>query len=75
MTHITGPGADLASALLSTLDGGERADVARWALDFGPAEARAYITGYFQGRFWGNGHSLVALANAARAVANNEVPL
>lgn len=65
-------GADLAKTLLADLSAdGENHDLARWALDFGPAEALAYITGFLHGRY-GREHSRTALANAARAIIAGE---
>jgi hypothetical protein len=70
---VTGPGAQLARELLGKLTDHEREILHRWAS--ASHDKRDFITAFFAGRFLvSEGIAMVALSNAARAIADCELP-
>lgn len=69
---MAGPGADLARELLAKLSDRERDTLSRWSN--ASRDKRDFITAFFAGRFMqSDGIAMVALSNAARAIADGEL--
>lgn len=72
MNRQFGPGADLARELLGKLTPRERDILGRWS--GASHDKRGFITAFFAGRFLeSDGIAMVALSNAARAIADGEL--
>lgn len=67
-----GPGQELAETLLRELSEEETDILYRWSSKLSGGHDRQFITGFLGAKFLCN-YSMVALSNAARAIADGEV--